>query len=210
VDGNNWYHALREAQVPNPGSLDYGLISSKLVRAREWLATRYYIGQVPQERNLLLYANQRRFLARLRETDPRISVHFGRVEFRNAENPVARELLEYLARLWVTIDARVQRELEAIGRRHRRGAVAVEKAVDVLLAVDMVVMAARDQFDVAYLLSSDGDFTPAVEAVRAHGKKLFAVSLSHGGRLRSVCDAFIHIDRGWLGDCLRSDRHRGT
>jgi len=74
----------------------------------------------------------------------------------------------------------------------------VEKSVDVMLAVDMVVMAERDEYDAAYLVSADGDFTPAVSTVRACGKQVYAVSASYGAKLRQACNAFIHIDRAWL------------
>ena len=46
------------------------------------------------------------------------------------------------------------------------------------LAVDLVRMADRDEFDVAYLLAADGDYPPAVEAVMASGKKVFAAAVS--------------------------------
>ena len=40
-----------------------------------------------------------------------------------------------------------------------------EKGVDTKLAVDMVLMAQRNEFDVAVLFSDDTDFLPALEAV---------------------------------------------
>jgi len=40
-----------------------------------------------------------------------------------------------------------------------------EKGVDTMLAVDMVLMAQRNEFDVAVLVSDDTDFLPALEAV---------------------------------------------
>lgn len=40
-----------------------------------------------------------------------------------------------------------------------------EKGVDTKLAVDMVLMAQRNEFDVAVLVSDDTDFVPALEAV---------------------------------------------
>jgi uncharacterized LabA/DUF88 family protein len=79
----------------------------------------------------------------------------------------------------------------------------VEKAVDVMLAVDMVVMAERDQYDAAYLLSADGDFTPAVAAVRAHGKKVYGVSPAHGAQLAAAVDTFINLKREWFNDCYQ-------
>ena len=77
----------------------------------------------------------------------------------------------------------------------------VEKAVDVMGAVDMVVMAERDEFDAAYLLSADGDFTPAVEAVRLNNKKVYAVSVAVGAQLASVVNSYIRLKPDWFDDC---------
>jgi hypothetical protein len=44
---------------------------------------------------------------------------------------------------------------------------AQEKGIDVALAVDFVMMAARREFDVGVLFSSDTDLVPALEAVIA-------------------------------------------
>jgi len=103
VDGNNWYHSLSEAGVSDLGRLDYAKISEKLVGPRTWIGTRYYIGQVQQKGNSRLYADQRRFLAHLRASDPRISVHFGRLEDRQVKNEAALQLRQYLSGLTVRI-----------------------------------------------------------------------------------------------------------
>ena len=42
----------------------------------------------------------------------------------------------------------------------------VEKAVDVMIATDMVSKAYENKYDIAYLLSADGDFTHAIKKVR--------------------------------------------
>ncbi len=47
-----------------------------------------------------------------------------------------------------------------------------EKGVDVRLAVEMIRFARADEYDVAYLLSSDTDLVPAVEEVKTFGKKV--------------------------------------
>ena len=77
----------------------------------------------------------------------------------------------------------------------------MEEAVDVMIAVDMVTQAERDELDAVYLVSADGDFTPAVEAVCAAGKKAYAVSPSHGAQLAAAVDAFIRLDSAWFTDC---------
>ena len=74
----------------------------------------------------------------------------------------------------------------------------VEKAVDVQIAVDMVVMAERDEYDTAYLLSSDGDLSPAVDAVRATGRKVFVASAQSGAQLTRACDTFIRFRAEWF------------
>lgn len=203
IDGNNWYHAIREAGVEDKARLDYRAISLKLLGPRLWVGTRYYIGRMPQRSDPHLYAEQRRFLASLQATDPRISTHLGRLETRKVENPAARELRRYLADLSVRIETRVYQDLVQIARKHQETDVMVEKAVDVMLAVDMVVMAERDELDAAYLLSADGDFTPAVEAVRARSKKVYAVSPARGAQLARAATSFIPLGREWFADCYR-------
>ena len=161
VDGSNWYHALKSIGIANPGQLSYAKLSQKPVGPRTRVHTRYYIGQVRQVGNRQLYRDQRRFLAGLRSTDPRISVHLGRLEPRTVKNEAARALRQYLYALSVQIDREMFRDLMAIADRHESTEIMVEKAVDVMLAVDLVTMAERNEFDAAYILSADGDYSPA-------------------------------------------------
>lgn len=203
IDGNNWFHGLCNIGVADRGRLDYAKISQKLVGPREWLETRYYIGQVSQKDNSLLYASQRSFLASLRSTDPRISIHLGRIEPRTASNEAAQELAAYLAKNGRHLDRTVLSELSGIAAKHSEATVFVEKAVDVFLAVDLVTMALAGVYDAAYILSADGDYTPAVEAVRARSKKVYAASCLPGARLASVVNSFIRLKRQWFDDCYR-------
>lgn len=201
IDGNNWYHSIKDLGLADLGRLNYGKISRKLLGPRDWIATRYYIGQVPQSGDTSLYAAQRRFLASLRATDARISTHLGRLEERPVDDPAASELLHYLATLRARIDPNVYHDLIRIGRSHQKATALVEKAVDVMLAVDMVVMAERGEFDAAYLLSADGDFTPAVRAVRDRGLRAYAASPGAGAQLAGVVNSFIRLKREWFDDC---------
>jgi len=201
VDGSNWYHSLRDLGLERLGRLDYGKISRKLVGPRDWVETRYYVGQVPQTGDASLYAAQRRFLASLCATDRRISARLGRLEMRPVDDPAANELLRYLATLRTRIDPRVYHDLIRMGRSHQKSRLLVEKAVDVMLAVDMVVMAERGQFDAAYLLSADGDFTPAVRSVRECGLRVYAASPAGAAQLAGAANSFIRLKREWFDDC---------
>lgn len=201
IDGSNWYHGLVRAGVRDRAGLDYAKICEKLVGPREWVETRYYIGRVVQEGNTALYAQQRNFLSILAKSDSRISVHFGRIEPRKVENRAANELRHYLAGLQSKIDAQIYADLSAIAQRHSEAELFVEKAVDVFLAVDVVTMAVNNEYDAAYLLTADGDFTPAVNAARALGKKIYAASPLLGRQLSNAVNAFIHLRREWFDDC---------
>jgi uncharacterized LabA/DUF88 family protein len=199
IDGNNWFHALRDAGVEDRGRLDYRKISEKLLGPRLWIETRYYIGRMTQEISPTLYGQQRSFLAGLESTDKRISVHFGRIEPRVSDNQAAKELRAYLGNLKVKIDPAVFSALSDIAKRHCEATVLVEKSVDVMLALDLVTMA--DAYDAAYLLSADGDYTPAVEAARKLNKKVYAASPLSGAQLARVVNSFIPLDATWFRDC---------
>jgi uncharacterized LabA/DUF88 family protein len=131
----------------------------------------------------------------------RIRVFTGRLERRPYSNAASDELAAYLNSMKVRIDQSVFHDLLMIAAKHSRSSVLVEKAVDVMLAVDMAVMAVRDAYDSAYLLSADGDFTPAVEAARKHSRKVFAVSCNTSGQLGKVCSSFIRLNPDWFNDC---------
>jgi Uncharacterized conserved protein len=203
VDGNNWFHAMCSVGIDDRGRLHYGKISRKLVGPREWIATRYYIGQLNQRDSPTLYAQQRSFLANLTKTDPRISVHLGRIEPHTSTNDAANELREYLANAMRVIDPVVRSEFASIASRHCQSVVFVEKAVDVFLAMDLVTLAMKDVYDAAYVLSADGDYTPAVEFVRGLGKKVYAASCLSGAQLARVVNSFIRLRPEWFSDCYR-------
>ena len=199
IDGNNWYHSLRECGVGRMGDLSYPKICEKLVGPRDWIAARYYIGRVNQGAQPSLYAEQRMFISRL-TGDARITAHFGRLEARKVKNSLATIVSDYATNS-TTLDAVSRRELHYIAQTHADEIVVTEKAVDVMLAVDMVVMAERNEYDCAYLLSADGDYTGAVAAVRAGGKKVYAASPGTGAQLAAAVNTFIPLKRGWFSDC---------
>ncbi len=202
IDGNNWYHGLRSLGLTDLGRLDYAKVSRKLLGpSRVWQATRYYVGQVNQAEAPGQYAAQRRFFSDLAAADPRISHHVGRLETRVVQNEAADELLKMLNSLPVRIDIRVYKDLVGLAQKYRRVAVKVEKAVDVQIAVDMVSMAQRNAYDAAYLLSADGDLTPAVSEARSLGKQVFVASPNRGAQLAAAASAYIRVDADWFKDC---------
>ncbi|MEK7349011.1 MAG: NYN domain-containing protein [Candidatus Eisenbacteria bacterium] len=203
IDGSNWYHSLRGIGLDDVGRLSYLRICEKLAGQRTWIATRYYIADVGAMGSPKLLGDQTRFLSQLQAQDSRISAHMGRIEPRTTENEAAKELIRYLSGLKIRIPIQVYKDLVALGHRHARAKIFVEKAVDVQIAVDMVSMATRDEYDSAYLLSADGDFTPAVETVRAIGKKVFAASPGPCRRLSLSANSYIRLKPAWFDSCFR-------
>ena len=198
IDGNNFYHSMKAIKCSSK-KLNYETFSRKLVEnyrewenPREWIATRYYTAQVRvdskasnQQEQQERYKKQRQFLTRL-ERFNRVKCFLGRLEKHPARLP--KELRGLLNNLPKNLDTEISEQL----RQFKNIQVWVERAVDEQIAVDMVAMAYRGEYDVAYLLSADGDFTPAVkEVLKTDGKKkVFIASPSEGHQLaRAVGDS---------------------
>jgi uncharacterized LabA/DUF88 family protein len=208
VDGSNWYHSLRRNSVGAPAELDYARISSKLAGPRQWIETRYYIGALNQSLDPAGYAAQRRFLDRLRDDDRRIRILLGRLEPRPQQNPLAAELRRWIDAWKGDGDSAARASLCALADAYSNLSILKEKAVDIMLAVDLVRLAIEDRFDTAYLLSADGDFTPAVDAVRASGRTVYAASPDLGYALRRSVNTYIHLKKAWFQDCYRTQPRR--
>ena len=71
------------------------------------------------------------------------------------------------------------------------------KEDDIHLAVDMVKLAYNNAYDTAILVSSDGDFVPAINAVQEIGKKVEDIGFEHkfSFHLKQVCDRFTKLQK---------------
>ena len=71
------------------------------------------------------------------------------------------------------------------------------KEDDIHLAVDMVKFAYNDAYDIAVLISSDGDFVPAIKAIQEIGKNVenigFETKFSY--HLKQECDKFKQLKK---------------
>ncbi len=71
------------------------------------------------------------------------------------------------------------------GKQRPRGAIYVQKGVDVLLAVDLVRLSSKGQIQKAFLIAGDGDYVPAVKAAKDDG---VSIKLYHSGAFQSTPD----------------------
>jgi uncharacterized LabA/DUF88 family protein len=171
---------------------------------REWIETRYYIGALNQASNPAAYADQRRFLSRLEQTDQRIRILRGRIESRPEPNQLAVELHRWIDTQPEDLGPASRAWLRHHAEAHTNLRIMKEKAVDIMLAVDVIQLATEDRYDTAYVLSADGDFTPAVEAVRRSGKTVYAASPDLGYALARSVNTYIHLKKAWFRECYRT------
>lgn len=71
------------------------------------------------------------------------------------------------------------------------------KEDDIHIAVDMVKLAYNDAYDTAILISTDGDFVPAIEAVKEKGKRVENVGFKpkFSWHLKQKSDDFVQFGK---------------
>ena len=71
------------------------------------------------------------------------------------------------------------------------------KEDDIHIAVDMVKLAYNNAYDTAILISTDGDFIPAINAVKERGKRIENVGFERkfSWHLRQKSDRFIQLSK---------------
>lgn len=75
-----------------------------------------------------------------------------------------------------------------------------EKGCDIRLAVDLMCLAQANAYDVAALVSGDGDFVEVIDRIQALGKIVenYAFKGRKSYHLLQTCDTFDYIDKTYL------------
>ena len=171
IDGNNWFHGLRKIGV-DAYDLDYRKVARELLKGRSLVEIRFYIGKVTGDRDRI--ERQRSKVALLEAQGVRVT--WGRIQ-RNLippkRNPALMRLRTILAEEGSRVPSDIREQLQELGNMPVPDY--VEKKVDVAIAVDLVRMAYKDEYDVAYLLSADADYVTAVQETQRLGKAVFGV-----------------------------------
>jgi uncharacterized LabA/DUF88 family protein len=84
-----------------------------------------------------------------------------------------------------------------------RNGIFLQKGVDTLIATDLVAMAFLNHYDVACLVSGDGDLAPAVDAVKAAGKQIIVATFprSRSTAISKSADHEIFLNSSFMADC---------
>lgn len=167
VDGFNLYHGVRHAFRHRYLWLDVQAVAERLLRPGQELARVYY------------------FTARVRDDPPA-----ERRQDAYMSALATRDKIELL-------EGRFQAKSHTCRSCQTSWATYEEKESDVNLAVKLVALAARGEYDTALLVSGDSDLCPAVRTARelAPDRRLVAVfpPKRHSAELKRTVDASLRL-----------------
>jgi len=159
IDGSNHYHIVRDivGDDEDLSKFDFSKFIKYLVGDRDLIRVYYYTA--PLDKNYIApkgaketgqetYAKQQQFFEKLKKIS-----YFNLVLCRMQKDSVER---------W---------KCKKCGGKDNKRKYSV-KEDDIHLAVDMVKLAYNNAYDTAILISSDGDFVPAINAVKEVGKRV--------------------------------------
>ncbi len=171
VDSSNLYHGLKRIGF-KMYHLDFVKFADQLLLGRDLVSVRYYAAPVDRTAVPDLYRGQQRFWADLKKEG--IEMKLGYLQKRFFRCPECRHERQGV-------------KCEQCGKEF---ALVEEKGVDVHIAADIVYYAAIDEYDWAYLVSSDGDLAGACERARMLGKKVMYVCVPpiESTALKTACN----------------------
>ena len=174
IDGSNFFHGCRQ----NLGRTDVnlGAFAELLVGpARNLVRAYYYNCQLPPEEDEVKRQAQQRFFTAIQRT-PYFELRLGR-----------------LAKREVTCEA-------CNDRRQRYQ----EKGVDMRIGVDMLAGASKNLYEVAILVTGDGDLVEAVKAVKDLGKhvELATFPIGRSDELANCADVVTTLDQAKMTPLL--------
>lgn len=144
--------------------------------------------------------NYEKFINKIAMEYDLVRAYFYTAEFRREDD----EKIYESQQKFITYLQEVPNMQVVTARVERRGDSLIEKGVDVQLAVDLVRFGAKINYDIAIIVSGDGDYSPAVEAVKDMGLNVINAFFPDevSSYLRHVCDRFIMLDYEYLKNCL--------
>lgn len=152
------------------GHLDYMKLARNPAGPRDVAGVHFFTSPLDQQSEPQNYASQHRFFARLQSSG--VTLRLGHLVARG-------------------------KACAACGAINR---IKVEKSVDVQIAVELMHGCAEDIFDVVYIATCDSDIIPAIDYVRAKGKRVFLV-FPEGAPCYAVanaCDVRIPVKQATL------------
>lgn len=173
IDGLNLYYALRSKNWRRFYWLNLWRLSENLLRPEQQLTqVKYFTSPFSHDKENHGQPERQDAYLQALATLPNLSIHYG----------------------YHLPKTRVCKQCGAISQTHE------EKMTDVNIATELLEDAHSDEFDVAILISADGDFSGPISAIqRKYPDKLIVVAFPPGrmsNRLRQISHASFTIGRG--------------
>lgn len=171
IDGSNHYHIVKKMfNTDCLSAFDFDAFIKYLVGERNLIRTYYYTA--PLDKNYISPKGKKSG----QETYAKQQQFFEKLK-----------KIPYFS----LILCRMQKET-INGKIHYR-----VKEDDINLAVDMVKLAYNDAYDTAILVSSDGDFVPAIKVVKETGKKVENIGFENkfSWHLKNECDKYRQLNK---------------
>ena len=180
VDGANFYHRVTDDLGLDGNNINWDKLGEELcTNKRRLIRIHYYIAPISQQVNPTAYSGQQKFITWARQ-QTYFDLNLGRL--------VNRE------KLVTCIHCTKQ-----FGFKYQ-----TEKGVDVHLASHLLTNAFDNAYDVAIVMSGDGDLAPVVTEVRRLRKRVENCNVEKYRRshIAKTCDSFIALTPELIKRCM--------
>ncbi len=182
IDGSNFYHMCKTHL--DSTDVEFQAFAKKISGEGKLTEIRYYNAIQNQQLYPDAYKAQQKFLSRIRKI-PNMSVILGKLKRRAVRCPRCKKVIPKCPSCL--------NELVTL----------VEKKTDVNLAIDLVQLAFENKYDIAIIVTGDGDFAGAVQLAKKYEKTIKHARFEGGfsTELNSVCDDEIVLNRDLFEGC---------
>ena len=179
IDGSNLYHGLKADFKKTRFNISH--LAEKLVQGRRLIRTYYYTAPISDIEDPEGAKEQQKFFNVLHNT-PYVTIRLGKLVKR-------------------TITSKCPKCGESFSRDTHS-----QKGVDAYLVLDMLKLAKDNVYDVAILVSGDGDLAEVVRTVKDTGKQVENAFTKYGWsrELQQASDKRILLDSAFMQWCWLS------
>ncbi len=178
IDGNNLFHRMWEFYKTH--MIDIQELANTLCCSnRELKQVRYYYSPFVKQVNEKTASLQQIYVEGMRKTTP--NLHISQGKYIKTRTILKKEVFKKIK------DIITPEDLTGY----------VEKGVDVQIAVDMINLGIKKEYDTAILVSTDSDFVPILTCLKLHGIKMQVAAFQDDSHscfdLKNHCKSFINL-----------------
>jgi len=177
IDGNNFYHNVKKIDI-RPSKINFPKVTEMLCKKfnLEKKGVHYY-NSVPNIKTIgeENYYKHMSFLSDLEKSG--IKVHTRKLQHLSNIELITKKVSQ-LQKLKICDNCKpivTQNCIDCVGSFEEH-----EKGIDVMIVVDMIQLALKNEYDVGVLISGDADFIPALDLIKKNWKRVIVAFVSAG------------------------------